>query len=337
VSAETVSVVTAASPAVAVRARLTRQAGVAVGLGVLLLAAAVVFMTVGAQGGWDFVLPFRGRKLAGLAVVGTAVAVATVLFQTVTANRILTPSIMGMDAMFVLVQTAAVATLGGAGLAAVDERWQFTVQVAVMVGFAAGLFRWLFTGERRSLHLLLLVGVVLGTLLRSASTFLQRVMDPNEFAVLTGRLFASFNAVEPALLGVSAVLVGLCCVAAWRMRSTLDVLALGREHAVGLGVDHRRAVTAALVVVAVLVSVSTALVGPVTFLGLLVANVAYLAFHTHQHRWLLPGAALVSVLFLVAGQVVLERVLGFDTTLGVVIELVGGVVFLVLLLRGVAR
>ena len=75
----------------------------------------------------------------------------------------------------------------------------------------------------------------------------------------------------------------------------------------------------------------------VTFLGLLVANVAYVLLRTHEHRWLLPGAALVSVLFLVAGQVVLEHVLGFDTTLGVVIELVGGIVFIVLLLRGVAR
>lgn len=306
-------------------------------LALLVAAAAVAFLVVGAQGSWEFVLPFRGRKLAGLVVVGTAVAVSTVLFHTVTANRILTPSLLGMDAMFSLVQTVLVFVLGGAALAALDPRLLFGGQVVVMVGCAVALFGWLFAGARRSLHLLLLVGVVLGTLLRSGTSMLQRIMDPNEFAVLTNRLFASFNAVDAELLAVTAVLVAAGCAVAWRRRHELDVLALGAEAATGLGVPHRRAVTRVLVVVAVLVSASTALVGPVTFLGLLVANVAYVLLRTHEHRWLLPGAALVSVLFLVAGQVVLEHVLGFDTTLGVVIELVGGIVFIVLLLRGVAR
>lgn len=312
-------------------------AAVLVVLGVLLAAAAVAFLTVDARGSWDFVLPFRGRKLLGLAVVGTAVAVATVVFQTVTANRILTPSLLGMDALFALVQTVLVSLLGGAALAGLDARTLFAAQVVVMVAGAVALFGWLFAGRRRSLHLLLLVGVVVGTLLRSLTTMLQRVMDPNEFAVLQGRLFASFNAIDPELLGVTTVLVVAACAVAWHRRHELDVLALGATAATGLGVPHRRAVTRLLVVVAVLVAASTALVGPVTFLGLLVANVAYVVLRAHEHRWLLPGAALVSVLFLVAGQVVLEHVLGFDTTLGVVIELVGGLVFIVLLLRGVAR
>ena len=312
-------------------------AAVLVVVGVLLAAAVVAFLTVDARGAWDFVLPFRGRRLLGLVVVGTAVAVATVVFQTVTANRILTPALLGMDALFALVQTVLVGVLGGAALAALDARVLFAVQVAVMVGGTVALFGWLFTGRRRSLHLLLLVGVVVGTLLRSITTMLQRVMDPNEFAVLQGRLFASFNAVDPELLGVTTVLVVAACAVTWHRRHEIDVLALGPAAATGLGVPHRRAVTRLLVVVAVLVAASTALVGPVTFLGLLVANVAYVALRTHEHRWLLPGAALVSVLFLVVGQVVLEHVLGFDTTLGVVIELVGGLVFIVLLLRGVAR
>ncbi|QCB95422.1 enterobactin ABC transporter permease [Cellulomonas shaoxiangyii] len=306
-------------------------------LAAVLALGAVAFLTVGATGSWAFVLPFRATKLASLAVVGTAVAVATVLFQTVTANRILTPSLLGMDAMFALVQTVLVFVLGGAALAALDATTMFVGQVAVMVVCSVALFGWLFGGRRRSLHLLLLVGVVLGTLLRAASSMLQRVMDPNEFAVLTNRLFASFNTIDDTLLGVTAALVAAGCAVAWRRRRALDVLALGREAATGLGVPYRRTVLEVLVVVAVLVSASTALVGPVTFLGLLVANVAYVVLGTHEHRWLLPGAALVSVLFLVAGQVVLEHALGFATSLGVVIELVGGLVFLVLLLRGAAR
>ncbi|MCL3861030.1 iron chelate uptake ABC transporter family permease subunit [Actinotalea sp. K2] len=306
-------------------------------LGLLVAVAALGFMTLGARGAWDYVLPFRGVKLAALVLVAFAIAVSTVLFQTVTDNRILTPSIMGFDALYVLLQTTVVFTVGSARMVGIDPRLRFTVEVLLMVGFAGLLFRWLFAGARRSLHLLLLVGIVLGVLFRSLSSFMQRLIDPNEFAVLQERFFASFNAVDSRLLGAAAVMVLGASLLAWRLRRSFDVLLLGRDNATMLGVDHRRAVTGVLVVVAVMVSVSTALVGPVTFFGLLVANLAYQLSGTHRHRAVLPVAVLLAVLCLVGGQVVLERVLGYDTALSVVIEFLGGLMFLTLLLRGSRR
>lgn len=303
----------------------------------LVVVSAAGFMTIGANGAWDFVLPFRGTKLAALALVGFAVAVSTVLFQTVTDNRILTPAIMGFDSLYVLLQTGLLFLLGSARLAAVDHQLRFVVEVLLLVGFAGLLFRWLFTGARRSLHLLLLVGLILGVLFRSLSSFMQRLIDPNEFAVLQDSFFASFNGVDPALLGVSTVLVALATAVAWRIRHTFDVLLLGRPTATMLGVDHRRVVTQVLVVVAVLVAVSTALVGPVTFFGLLVAHLAYLLVGSHRHRFVLPAAVGVAVVCLVGGQTVLERLLGYDTALSIVIEFLGGLMFLTLLLRDARR
>jgi iron complex transport system permease protein len=306
-------------------------------LGVLALVACAAFLLLDAQGAWAFVLTFRGTKLAAMVLVGYAIAVSTVLFQTITHNRILTPSVMGFDALYVLLQTLLVFGVGSARVATVDPRLRYLVEVALMVVLSGLLFRWLFGGARRSLHLLVLVGIVFGVLFRSVAGFLQRLIDPNAFAVLQGSMLASFNAVDPALLGVSAVLVAGASAVAWRMRHAFDVLALGRETAVSLGVDHQRAVRRVLVVVAVLVSVSTALVGPVTFFGLLVANLAHVLVRTHRHAAVLPAAVLLGVLCLVGGQTVLERALGLDSTLGVVVEFAGGLAFLVLLLRGVAR
>ncbi len=314
-----------------------RARRVLLALAVLVLVSATAFMTVDANGAWDFVLPFRGTKLAALALVALAVAVSTVLFQTVTDNRILTPAIMGFDSLYILLQTSLVFLLGSARLAGVDHRLRFVVEVLLLVGFAGLLFRWLFTGARRSLHLLLLVGLILGVLFRSLGTFMQRLIDPNEFAVLQDAFFASFNGVDPALLGVSSVLVAIACAMAWRIRRTFDVLLLGRPTATMLGVEHRRVVTQVLVVVAVLVAVSTALVGPVTFFGLLVAHLAYLVVGSHRHRYVLPAAVAVAVVCLVGGQTVLERVLGYDTALSIVIEFLGGIVFLGLLLRDARR
>lgn len=305
--------------------------------GLLALVACIVFMTLGARGSWSFILPFRGTKLAAMLLVAVAIAVSTVLFQTITNNRILTPSIMGFDALYALIQTVLVFFLGAHLVSTIDPRIMFVGECAAMILFSCLLYYWLFSGALRSLHLLMLVGIIFGILFRSISGFLQRVIDPNEFVVLQDRLFASFNTIDTSLLGISAVMVAAAGFAGLRIFHVFDVLALGRETAIGLGVDHRRMTVVILIIVAVLVSVSTALVGPVTFFGLLVANLAYIVVPSSKHRYLLPAAALFAIISLVGGQVILERLLAFDTALGIVIEFVGGLFFILLVVRGGAR
>ena len=312
----------------------------AVVIGALSLLALVViacFMLLGAGGNWDFVLPFRATKLAGLVLVGYAIAVSTVLFQTVTSNRILTPALMGFDTLFILVQTAIVFFFTSAALATVDARLQFMVEVAVMVGFSVLLFRWLFVDGGRSLHLLVLVGIVFGVFFRSLANLMQRMMDPNEFIVLQDSFFDSFNTIDRTLLGISTVIVALASVALWRIWRSLDVLALGRAPAIGLGVAYRRVVMQALVIMAVLVAVSTALVGPITFFGLLVVSLAHALAGDGRHRYILPASILLAIICLVGGQTLLERVFSFGTALSIIIEFLGGLVFIFLVLRGAAR
>ncbi|QCO04937.1 enterobactin ABC transporter permease (plasmid) [Azospirillum argentinense] len=312
------------------------------GLSALTLLSIALFMTLGARGKWDFILAFRGTKVAAMVLVGYAVAVSTVLFQTITNNRILTPSVMGFDHLYRMIQTLLVFQFGSGLVASLDPRLRFGIEVASMVVFSGLLYWWLFNGagrgdNRRSLHLLLLVGIVFGVLFRSLTSFLQRIIDPNEFLTVQDRLFANFNRVDVELLTVSALVVLAVSLVGWRWRRTFDVLALGRDAAINLGVEHRRAVMTVLVMVSILVSVSTALVGPITFFGLLVANLAYLVVRSHRHALILPAAVLLAVLTLVAGQLVLERVFGYNAALSIVIEFVGGLAFLFILVRGSAR
>ncbi|WP_241983799.1 iron chelate uptake ABC transporter family permease subunit [Cryobacterium luteum] len=314
--------------------RMRRVAGI---LAPLLLLTIVAFVVVGAEGSWSFVLPFRGRRLAALVLVGFAIAVSTVIFQTITENRILTPSILGFDALFVLIQTVLVFEIGSSALGRIPPVAQFLGEIVVMVVLSTLLFRWLFGGARRSIHLLVLVGIVLGVFFRSISAFLQRLIDPNEFTVLQDRLFASFNAVEPDLLLISAIILVVTSVVLWRMRHDLDVLTLGRDLSTMLGADHRHLVLRLLIVVSVLVSVSTALVGPITFFGLLVASLTYQITGTHRHAANLPVAVALAVIALVGGQTVLEHVFGLATVLSVIIEFIGGIVFILLVTRGTRR
>lgn len=317
----------------AFRAVRRRHRRTLVVLAVLAAVAVAAFCTVGLTGNWEYALGIRLRKVAAMAVVGYAVACSSVLFQTVTGNRILTPGIMGFDALFVLIQTLIVFFFSALALTTADPRALFAGQVAAMVVFATALHRWLFGRRDRDLYVLVLAGVIFGTLFSSLSSLAARLINPNDFVVLQDSLFAGFNQVDPGLLAFSAVLVAAVTTWAARLFARLDVVALGRDHAIGLGVAYHSVVNQALVVIAVLVSVSTALVGPITFLGLLVANLARELTRTFRHRVTVPAAGLISVIVLVGGQLVLERMFNMNTVLSVIINFVGGVYFIALLVR----
>ena len=303
-------------------------------LSALALASVVGFMTIGARGDWSFVLAFRGAKLAGLVLVAAAVAIATVLFQAVMQNRILTPAVIGFDSLYVAIQTGLVFLLGAHAAASLDPQLAFALKAGLMMLAALGLLRGLLDGSGRDLHLLMLCGIVFGIFCRSFANLLQRLLDPNSFANLQDTLFARFNTVETSLLPVAGAAVLAAAGVAWRLAPALDVLALGRERAISLGIDHRRLTTALLALVAALVSVSTALVGPVLFFGLLVSNLACHLVGSDRHRHVLPCAVLLAVICLVGGQTLLERAFGLDTALGVIVEFVGGIVFIVLMVKG---
>jgi iron complex transport system permease protein len=302
-------------------------------LAALAVLTMLAFMTIGLRGNIAFVLQLRGLKLLALLQVAISIAVSTVLFQTVTANRILTPSIMGLDALYLFGQTALVFLLGGLGYASLNGGVKFGIEVLMMIALAMILL-WPLLRARVDMNLMLLMGVTLGLLFRSLSALLSRLIDPNAFAVVQTVSFANFNTLRADLTVLGTLITVIAAALCWRARNVLDVIGLGRDTAIGLGVNWTKAAAGFLLLVAVLVAVSTALVGPVAFFGLLIAALAERLMKTQRHRLLLPAAALVAVIVLVGGQTLLQHGLGGASTLGVVIEFAGGLVFLLLLVLG---
>lgn len=311
----------------------TRARVVLVALAMATVAAVVLFMTYDLRGSVSFALELRSRKVGGMVLVGVALGVATVLFHTITANRILTPSLMGFDSLYLLVQTSAAWMFGTFAFLSVDVRLRFALEVGVMMLFALALHRVFLRRASHDLPALLLVGVVLGGMFASLSSLVARLIDPNEFVTLQDQFFATFATVDEDLLGISAVAVAAVVLVVWRWTARLDVLALGRPTARSLGVDDTKLVDRTLLAVAVLVSVATALVGPITFLGLLVANLAYRLTGTFRHRYTLPVAGLAGAVAVVGAQFAIEEYLEFQTRASIVVSFVGGLYFIVLLLR----
>src|SRR5690554_647266 len=299
----------------------------------LLLAAAVLFLFYKMGNNWEFALRLRGIKVATILVVSCCVAYSSVAFQTLTNNRILTPSIMGFESVYLLLQTVIVFIYGDQTFRVLSSLDNFLLSVLVMIGFAFLLYLLIYKRGKDNLYLLLLVGIILGTLFNSLSSFMQLLIDPNDYFIVQGKMFASFNKINRDLLWPSAIVLVLILVAGFRMTKYLDVLSLGRDQAINLGVNYNRVVQLFLVMIAILVSVSTALVGPITFLGLLVTNLTYELFKTHKHEVIIAACCLVTAVTLLAGQFVMERVLNLSTPVSAIINLVGGVYFMYLLLR----
>src|SRR5690625_4276383 len=289
----------------------------------LLAIAIVAFLFLFVRGSFAFALPRRATMLGAMGIAAFAQGVGTVIFHTVTQNRILTPSIMGFDSMYTLLQTMLVWFFGGSALA----------QTALMVAFATMLYRWLFSGTTGSLHVLLLVGVVFGMAFSSLSTFVQRLLDPTEYDMLSVRLFGRLSAMDATYLPLAAAVCGAVAVILWRKRFVLDTLLLGRETATTLGINYRRELTLMLALIALLVSFSTALVGPLTFYGVMVASITYQIAGTYRHSITMPMAFLLGLITLVVGQFVLQHVFYAAGFLTVIIEFVGGIAFLYFLLK----
>lgn len=289
-------------------------------------------MPFGTRGFW-LLAERRMNAVIAIAIVAVAQAVATVAFQTVPNNRIITPSIMGFESLYVAIHTSTVFFLGGSGLVEARTMTTYIIQLVLMVGFALLLYSWLLTGKNANMHAMLLVGIVIGAGLGSVSTFMQRLLTPSDFDLLTARLFGSVNNAEPEYFPISIVLVAVAAGALLLMSRTLNVLALGSDATTNLGINHRGKAIVVLILVAVLMAVSTALVGPMAFLGFLVATLAYQFAGTSDHRYVFPMAIATAFLVLAGAYFVMNHIFYAQGVVSIIIELVGGTVFLYVILR----
>ncbi|WP_086443631.1 iron chelate uptake ABC transporter family permease subunit [Candidatus Enterococcus lemimoniae] len=294
---------------------------------IAVIAVCALYLSYKTYGNWAFALELRGKKLLAFVFVGIAATFSTISFQTMTQNHFLTPNILGLDSLYVFIQTLLFFFLGGQQLLGNETIATFLLNVLLMVSASIMLSRFLLKKGGNDLFLLLMIGIILGTFFNSISTFLQVVMDPNEYDLLQGKLFASFGNVNSQHLLIAGILITFLAGFLWLKSHALDVLHLGNEQATSLGINVPRFQFVLLTVISALIGLSTALVGPVTFLGFIVANMSYQLMGTYKHRELFLGGSLLSILLLVFGQFLVEQVFQLNTTLSIVIEFGGGVYF----------
>ena len=280
-----------------------------------------------------FFLPRRATKLLAILLSSYCIGYSTVSFQTITNNRILTPSVIGLDSLYMFVQTIIVYFFGSKTLSMMSGYTNYFLSICFMIFFSLILFLILFLKENRNLYFLILAGMIVGNLFGGLSTFMQVILDPNEFLVLQGKMFASFSNINEDLLFISVLIILALFIISIRDYNTLDVLSLGKEHSINLGVKYNHFVLKNLIIITILISVSTALTGPITFLGILVASIARELMKTYKHTYRITCSVLIGCFALVFGQFLVEKVFRFTTTVSVIINFIGGVYFIYLILK----
>lgn len=301
---------------------------------VLLAAAAYMLVEVNFENEklFRYAMRLRTPKLIVMLITAFAIGGASIVFQSIINNTIVTPCLLGMNSLYTLIHTAVVFTAGSGSILAVNANAAFAVDLVLMGVAAMVIYGYLFQKTRHNVLYVLLIGTVLTSFFGSIQSTLTRVMDPNEYDALLTTLVASFSNVNGEIIAFSLVVLAVIILVLRRDLAQLDVLTLGKDQAINLGVDYDRSVRRLLLGVTLSIAVATAMVGPISFMGLIIANLSRQLLRTYRHSQLVLGSALFGMLILVAGQLVVEHVFTYAIPISVFITVGGGIYFLYLLL-----
>lgn len=281
-----------------------------------------------------YAMKLRIPKVIAMIITAFAIGAATIIFQSVINNTIVTPCLLGMNALYTLIHTSVVFVLGSGSILFTNDNLSFLVDLVLMGIIATVVYSWLFKMTGYNVLYVLLVGTVLTSFFSSIQSTLTRVMDPNEYDTLLTSLVASFSNINSGIIIFSVIILALIVVIFRKEFALLDVITLGKEQAINLGVDYDRCIRRLLLAITLCIAVATAMVGPISFLGLIIANISRQLLKTYRHTQLIAGAALMGVIALIGGQFIVERVFVYSIPISVFITVAGGIYFLYLILKG---
>ena len=300
----------------------------------IALLAITLFLVYGLNvNNYEYNLSKRIPRVVAIIITGGSIAFSSIIFQTITNNRIITPSVLGLDSLYGFLQSFVIFIFGTSSIVMTDGRVNFLVSSFLMILGSMILYKFLLGNGKSNIYFLLLVGTIFGTLFKSLSTFMQVLIDPNDYVVLQSKLFASFTNVNTSILLVVIIILLIIVAFIYDDMKKIDVFHLGRDNSISLGVDYDRISKKFLIVVSILISISTALVGSITFLGILVVNLSYQLIKSYKHKYLISSSILISIVALVGGQFIVERLLNYNTKISIIINFIGGAYFIYLLLK----
>ncbi len=307
------------------------------GLFILVLIASALYMLVEVNFAneklFNYAMKIRTPKLIVMLIAAFAIGGASIVFQSIINNTIVTPCLLGMNSLYSLIHTSVVFFVGSGSILAVNANLSFIVDLLLMGVIATIIYSYLFKKTNHNVLYVLLIGTVLTSFFTSIQTTLTRVMDPNEYDTLLSSLVASFNNINSEIIMFSLILLAALIFWLRKDLALLDVITLGKHQAINLGVDYDRCIRRLLLGVTLCIAIATAMVGPISFLGLIIANLSRQLLKTYRHSQLILGSTFFGMIVLVGGQMIVEHIFTYSVPISVFITVSGGLYFLYLLLK----
>lgn len=281
----------------------------------------------------QYAMKIRIPKLMVMMIVAVSIGGASIVFQSIINNRIVTPCLLGMNSLYSLIHTSVVFVVGSSSMLATNTQLSFIIDLILMGIVATTIYSYLFQKTKHNILYVLLIGTVLTSFFSSIQTTMTRIMDPNEYDALLATLVASFSNINTEIIILSIVLLFILIYVLRKELALLDVLTLGKDQAINLGVDYDTCIRKLLLGVTLCIAIATAMVGPISFLGLIIANLSRQLFKTYKHTQLILGSSLFGMFVLIGGQLVVEHIFHYAIPISVFITVTGGIYFLYLLLN----
>lgn len=268
----------------------------------------------------------RFPRIIMAVVIGSGISVAGATYQALFQNPMISQDILG-------------ASQGAAFGAAIGLFFSLTYEQVISLSFLFGLLavavvlllnRWL---KSKSVLNMVLIGMMIGSLFSSAVSFLKLVGDPtNTLPAITYWLMGSLSAIKMQDLHFAVPLILVGMIPIFLLRWRLNVLSLGEEEALSLGVNSRQIrivlITAATLITAAAVSVS----GLIGWVGLIVPHFSRLVIG-NDHRYSIPVSAILGGTFLLFVDDFSRLLLTSEIPIGILTSFIGAPIFLILIAK----
>jgi iron complex transport system permease protein len=257
---------------------------------------------------------------------GAGLAVSGAMIQAVLANRLASPSLIGVNAGAGLAITICTAFSIFGGWQA--SLFSFLGAFAAVILITAGAEKW---GETKGT--LILAGVALNSFLNAISSAIV-TLNPQAGVLSNDFKVGDFSAVTYAKLVPAAVITVAALVISFTLANMLDVMTLGEENAAGLGVNVKASRTIFLLLAALLAGAAVSIAGLLSFVGLIVPH-AVRRLGARDCKYLLPLSALFGAGFVTFCDLIARTAFSpYEIPVGIIMAFIGAPFFILLLIKG---
>ena len=281
-----------------------------------------------------YVFEKRLFQLVAMFLISISISVSTSIFQAITVNRILTPSIMGYDQLFVFIQTTIIFVLGSTNFIIVNPILNFALSTTIIMILSFFIFNWFLKNNKMSIFHLMLVGIIFSSFINNMSRVIKTLLDPNDYLVVQDISFFFINNVEKDIVIVSSLLIIIILVLIFKKIKFLDVIQQGKDISINLGINYQSFVYKLFMIISVLAAISTSLVGPILFLGFISINISKQINKTDNNKEILIDTIIVSVILVLVSFLISLHVFNLMIPTSLFIDLLGGIYFMKIIFKG---